>query len=65
MVWLESPKGHKLDTLEIFELVKAKQNGKPLLNEQLEFNVSPLLKLALDYNWSDTFLTQNHPHSPL
>ena len=39
--------GHKLDTLNILEIARAK-NGKSLFNE--EFNISPLLKLATDYN---------------
>ena len=30
------------------KLARAQENGKALLNEQLEFNISPLLKLAID-----------------
>ena len=38
-------KGHKLHRLEILEIARGKKNGKALLNEQLDFNVSP------GWNW--------------
>jgi hypothetical protein len=43
-------KRHKLDTLKILEIARANKVGKALLNEQLEFNISPLLAIARDYN---------------
>ena len=43
-------KGYWLDALEVLEIARAKKNGKILLNEQLEFNISPLLKLQIEYN---------------
>ena len=46
------PKCHKLNALEVLEIARAKKNGKSLLNWQLEFNVSPLLKLAIYNNWN-------------
>jgi hypothetical protein len=41
-------KGHKLDTLGILEIARANKDGKALCNEQLEFNISPLLGIARD-----------------
>ena len=37
--------GYKLNILEI---ARAKKNGKTLLNEQLEFSISHILKLAIE-----------------
>ena len=48
-------KGHKFDALEILEMARVKI-GKALFNEELDFNVSPLLKLAIDYNWNKLFI---------
>lgn len=44
-------KGYKLDILEVLEIARANKVGKALLNEQLDFNISPLLTIARDYNW--------------
>ena len=41
-------KDYRLDTLEILEIARARENSKTLLSEQLEFNNSPLLKLAIE-----------------
>ena len=43
-------KGYRLDALEILEIARARKKGLTLLNEPLEFNISPLLKLAIEYN---------------
>ena len=39
-------KGHQLNTFEVLGIAKAKKTGKALINEKLEFNVSPLSKLV-------------------
>ena len=41
---------YRLDTLELLQIARARKNGKTLLNEQFEFIISPLLKLAIEYD---------------
>lgn len=45
-------KGQKLNALESVEIVRAQKRGENLLNEQLDFCMSPLLRLITDYNWN-------------
>jgi hypothetical protein len=45
------PKGKKPNLLETIEIVKAQKRGENLLNEQLDFYMSPLLRLITDYNF--------------
>ena len=37
-------------TRELEKKLELEKNGKTSLNEQLEFNISPFLKLAIEYN---------------